>query len=1095
MTLPCGCCQTRAEADVTHRNRPWLSAIDYRLGTFGSFRRDILDDIAGTRELGGLRSRVSDDYSVAAVEMWAAVADVLTFYTERIANEAFIRTATLRDSVLRLVRVIDYQLAPGAAATTSLAFTLERDAIARIPARTRVQSVPAEGETPQKYETTEAFLASAHLNRLRLVPEPVADDPLRPGDAVAIAAPDAAALAAVAALTPGGLVALFTPTALEVLTVADVSSIDDRLVVRWREPIVGAGFGPAANGVTPGFGVQRFGRTFHVFGYDAPPTVVVSDRKNQNDATTTFLAQGKTSYALPATSALELDTRVPDLKVGATLLVASTAGSVRRVRVTSVGEQQVARRATYTVSGVSKTVDAITGKVTVVGITPSLPAVDLRNLVVHELVGEPLRFWPYRYPDVLATSTVYLAGRRAGWSAIELERTIEKGAYKSGVNLDLRELAIDRRVILLDGQGGTPISTTLAGATLVGLDASFSAAPGDVATLPGLGLDAAVASPMTVLLSAELSPPLMFASAAPELTLTIGGAPVQTIALDPTLLAGGALASVAAALQAAIRAALPGSPTFAQAMVWPLGKALVVAAGVPGEAVTFGPSEDDATTVVVLGLDPPQTRNLDGLLTGRATALAGTSVNGTVRVQLGIDPPVDLTVSLAIPASVATPGPAGQATVSAFATALGAALGVSARPREDTRIHLLPPVRSPEPRSWVRLALALDRPLALDAASAVLLGNVASASHGESVRSEIVGDGNAAMAFQRFMLGKSPVTYVPAAVPGGISSSLQLFVNDALWTEVPSLFGTAAADEVYATRLADDGARTIQFGDGVTGKRPASGRDNVVATYRKGLGLAGRVRAGTLTTLLDRPTGLRNATNPVPAEGGADPETLARARQTAPGTVRTFGRAISLRDFEDATLVAGEVAKATAAWVWTGRRRVVHVTVAGQGGVIFSAAKLASLMATLSAARDPNHPLFIGNYVRVAVLVAATIIVDNRAVAETVLADARTALLEAMSFERRSFADAVDLSDVYGVLQGVKGVKAVDIDRLDLKSTDPDFRLRHGLDPLKGQLQPRLYMLPARPGGTPSTILPAEIAWVEVPALDVALRSTGGITL
>ena len=171
------------------------------------------------------------------------------------------------------------------------------------------------------------------------------------------------------------------------------------------------------------------------------------------------------------------------------------------------------------------------------------------------------------------------------------------------------------------------------------------------------------------------------------------------------------------------------------------------------------------------------------------------------------------------------------------------------------------------------------------------------------------------------------------------------------------------------------------------------------------------------------------------------------------------------------------------------------MTVAGHGGVTFSAAKLGSLMATLSAARDPNHPLFIGNYLRVAVLVAATIIVDDRSVAETVVADARTALLEAMSFERRSFAEAVYLSDVYAVLQGVRGVKAVDIDRLDLKSTDPDFRLRHGLDPQKGGLQPRLYMLPARPGGTPSTILPAELAWVEVPALDVSLRSTGGITL
>jgi hypothetical protein len=247
--------------------------------------------------------------------------------------------------------------------------------------------------------------------------------------------------------------------------------------------------------------------------------------------------------------------------------------------------------------------------------------------------------------------------------------------------------------------------------------------------------------------------------------------------------------------------------------------------------------------------------------------------------------------------------------------------------------------------------------------------------------------------------------------------------------------------------------------------------------------------------MLDRVTGAKGVTNPIAADGGADPETLARARETAPGTVRTFGRAISLRDFEDATLLAGEVAKAAAAWIWTGRRRIVHVTVAGQGGATFSASKLAALAATLAAARDPNHPLLIGNYARVAVLVAATIIVDDRAVAETVRAAARTELLDALSFERRAFAEAVDLSDVYGVLQRVPGVKAVDIDQLDLKSTDTAFRNAHGIDPAKGALQPRLLMLSARPSGSPGVVLPAELAWVEVPALDVVLRSTGGITL
>jgi hypothetical protein len=247
--------------------------------------------------------------------------------------------------------------------------------------------------------------------------------------------------------------------------------------------------------------------------------------------------------------------------------------------------------------------------------------------------------------------------------------------------------------------------------------------------------------------------------------------------------------------------------------------------------------------------------------------------------------------------------------------------------------------------------------------------------------------------------------------------------------------------------------------------------------------------------LLDRQTGVKSVTNPTAADGGADPEILARARQTAPGTVRTFGRAISLRDFEDTALLAGEVAKARAAWVWTGYRRIVHVTIAGQGGATFSPAGLARLAATLDTERDTNRRLLLGNYARVAILVTATLYVRPDHVAEDVVMAARATLLEALSFERRAFAETIDLSEIYATLQGVGGVLGVDVDRLDLKSPDAAFRAAHGVDPTRGQLQPRLWMLPARPSGSPDLVLPAELAWVEVPTLDIVLRSTGGITL
>jgi predicted phage baseplate assembly protein len=285
---------------------------------------------------------------------------------------------------------------------------------------------------------------------------------------------------------------------------------------------------------------------------------------------------------------------------------------------------------------------------------------------------------------------------------------------------------------------------------------------------------------------------------------------------------------------------------------------------------------------------------------------------------------------------------------------------------------------------------------------------------------------------------------------------------------------------------------TVQFGDGTTGARLPSGRGNLVAAYRHGLGLAGRVRANSLVTLLDRPVGLKSAANPAPAEGGADPETLDDARRNAPTTVRTFGRAVSLRDFEDLAASSGVVAKAAATWVWSGGARAVHVTVAGQAGGTFSPEALRRIHAGLTTQRDPNHSLFLGNFVRVPIVVTATLRVDDRHVAPEVAAAARSALLQALSFEALRFGQPIHLSDVTRVLQEVAGVVWVDIDLLHFKDRSLAHLAIRGatVDPVQGHL--RIY--PARANSAPPPlVLAAEQAWVEVPGQDVTIIPSGGM--
>jgi len=164
-------------------NRPGLDELIYRVGTHATFlatmkarlsnvaveSSDGDDPAAPAYPLAGLTARDGSDFSVALLDGWAAVADVLTFYQERIANEGYLRTATERRSVLELARLVGYALRPGVAATAYLAFNVDENfkETAVLDAGVRAQSVPGPGEQPQTFETVEPLLARAEWNALR----------------------------------------------------------------------------------------------------------------------------------------------------------------------------------------------------------------------------------------------------------------------------------------------------------------------------------------------------------------------------------------------------------------------------------------------------------------------------------------------------------------------------------------------------------------------------------------------------------------------------------------------------------------------------------------------------------------------------------------------------------------------------------------------------------------------------------------------------------------------------------------------------------------------------------------------------------------
>lgn len=153
-------------------NRPGLSVIAYRVGTHGQFKRSMLAALTDSRNppLANLTTRDDDDFSITLLDSAAVVADVLSFYQERIANECYVRTATETTSLNDLALLVGYSPRPGVAANTYLAFTLEDPAgnprKVTLDVGVKVQSIPGAGESPQTFETIEAIEARSEWNSL-----------------------------------------------------------------------------------------------------------------------------------------------------------------------------------------------------------------------------------------------------------------------------------------------------------------------------------------------------------------------------------------------------------------------------------------------------------------------------------------------------------------------------------------------------------------------------------------------------------------------------------------------------------------------------------------------------------------------------------------------------------------------------------------------------------------------------------------------------------------------------------------------------------------------------------------------------------------
>lgn len=149
-------------------NRPGLAHIKYRAGTYTEIREALLRNLDKTPGLAAWTHRGADDPGIALLEGAAILGDILTFYQELYANEAYLRTAQWRESIADLVRLVGYRLSPGLGGNATFAFEIKGDKPVTVPAHFPIKAEVEGLDKPADFETSAPQLAYPWLSKFNL---------------------------------------------------------------------------------------------------------------------------------------------------------------------------------------------------------------------------------------------------------------------------------------------------------------------------------------------------------------------------------------------------------------------------------------------------------------------------------------------------------------------------------------------------------------------------------------------------------------------------------------------------------------------------------------------------------------------------------------------------------------------------------------------------------------------------------------------------------------------------------------------------------------------------------------------------------------
>lgn len=159
--------------------------------------------------------------------------------------------------------------------------------------------------------------------------------------------------------------------------------------------------------------------------------------------------------------------------------------------------------------------------------------------------------------------------------------------------------------------------------------------------------------------------------------------------------------------------------------------------------------------------------------------------------------------------------------------------------------------------------------------------------------------------------------------------AIKLIEPGGVWLPVRDLLSSGRFAREFVVESEDDGSASLRFGEGEMGMHPFT---ELLAVYRIGNGERGNIGAGSIAYVFSSIKGIEGVTNPIPASGGKDPESIEQVKLFAPQAFRIQERAVTEKDYASMAERHPEVQRAVAVFRWTGSWHTAFIAIDRMGG-------------------------------------------------------------------------------------------------------------------------------------------------------------------